>query len=194
MHIIQYIGRSHAVGLRYVQHPFLRLVVGLFGFDLYSSCINFVPGPDQSLGQLVWAILNFMCKYIYFRSTPHPVTVTTRIITFLVGNPYKPSFATVTGWGVVPTYIIYELYMYMYTCISHLFTCHDYVYHVQSYVLQFFLPHTFQVRLRTEQKTPEERSVSTDLSKYTWQCEEKTRNWVDFGKWKQTILIFVVLG
>ena len=30
------------------------------------------------------------------RSTPHPVTVTTRIITFLVGNPYKPSFATVT--------------------------------------------------------------------------------------------------
>ena len=38
----------------------------------------------------------------YLRSTPHPVTVTTRIITFLVGNPYKPSFATVTGWGVVP--------------------------------------------------------------------------------------------
>ena len=39
----------------------------------------------------------------YVRSTPHPVTVTTRIITFLVGNPYKPSFATVTGWGVDPT-------------------------------------------------------------------------------------------
>ena len=37
---------------------------------------------------------------VYFRSTPHPVTVTTRIITFLVGNPYKPSFPTVTGWGV----------------------------------------------------------------------------------------------
>ena len=29
---------------------------------------------------------------VYIRSTPHPVTVTTRIITFLVGNPYKPSF------------------------------------------------------------------------------------------------------
>ena len=41
---------------------------------------------------------------ILFRSTPHPVTVTTRIITFLVGNPYKPSFATVTGWGGDPTY------------------------------------------------------------------------------------------
>ena len=33
------------------------------------------------------------------RSTPRPVTVTTRIITFLIGNPYKPSFVTVTGWG-----------------------------------------------------------------------------------------------
>ena len=42
---------------------------------------------------------------VYFRSTPHPITVTTRIITFLVGNPYKPSFATVTGWGVDPMYI-----------------------------------------------------------------------------------------
>ena len=41
---------------------------------------------------------------VYIRSTPHPVTVTTRIITFLVGNPYKPSFATVTGWGVDPKY------------------------------------------------------------------------------------------
>ena len=41
--------------------------------------------------------------HTYLRSTPHPVTVTTRIITFLVGNPYKPSFATVTGWGVDPT-------------------------------------------------------------------------------------------
>ena len=43
--------------------------------------------------------------YVYVRSTPHPVPVTTRIITFLVGNPYKPSFATVTGWGVDPSYI-----------------------------------------------------------------------------------------
>ena len=41
---------------------------------------------------------------ISIRSTPHPVTVTTRIITFLVGNPYKPSFATVTGWGVDPKF------------------------------------------------------------------------------------------
>ena len=30
-------------------------------------------------------------------STPHPVPVHTRIILFLVGDPYKPSFATVTA-------------------------------------------------------------------------------------------------
>ena len=36
--------------------------------------------------------------------SPFPVTVTTRIIPFLVGNPYKPSFATVTGKGDNPSY------------------------------------------------------------------------------------------
>ena len=46
---------------------------------------------------------------IYIRSTPHPLTVTTRIITFLVGNPYKASFATVTGWGVDPIYRFAQL-------------------------------------------------------------------------------------
>ncbi len=36
-------------------------------------------------------------RIIYFGLSPCPVTVTTRTITFLVGNPYKPSFVTVTG-------------------------------------------------------------------------------------------------
>ena len=38
--------------------------------------------------------------------------MTTRIITFLIGNPYKPSFVTVTGWGVDLIYI----YIYMCDC------------------------------------------------------------------------------
>ena len=42
---------------------------------------------------------------ICFGCGPLPVTVTTRIITFLVGNPYKPSFATVTGRGPHPRYV-----------------------------------------------------------------------------------------
>ena len=37
-------------------------------------------------------------------TTPHPVTVTTSTIPFLVGNPYKHSFVTVTGWGVDQRY------------------------------------------------------------------------------------------
>ena len=57
---------------------------------------------DLFSSSLIWfaEILLVKVYTIYIRSTPHPVTVTTRIITFLVGNPYKPSFATVTGRGV----------------------------------------------------------------------------------------------
>ncbi len=38
-----------------------------------------------------------------FGLSPLPVIVTTGIIIFLVGDPYKPSFATVTGRGDNPT-------------------------------------------------------------------------------------------
>ena len=49
---------------------------------------------------------SFYSEYrcIYIGTTPHPVRVTTRTITFLVGDPYKPSFVTVTGWGDNPIY------------------------------------------------------------------------------------------
>ena len=43
---------------------------------------------------------------LFIGTTPQPVTVTSRILPFLVGNPYKPSFVTVTGWGVDLTYLI----------------------------------------------------------------------------------------
>ncbi len=52
--------------------------------------------------------------------SPHPVTVTTRNITFLVGNQiksYKPLFANVTGWGVVPI----NIYIYIYV-INKIYT------------------------------------------------------------------------
>ncbi len=42
---------------------------------------------------------------IYLGCSPLPVTVTTRIITYLVGDSYKPSFATVTWRGPHPKYI-----------------------------------------------------------------------------------------
>ncbi len=54
----------------------------------------FADKNHMSIGSMLW-----------FGCCPLPVTVTTRIITFLVGNPYKPSFATVTGRGDNPRYI-----------------------------------------------------------------------------------------
>ena len=69
--------------------------------------------PLYSSFSILWYIWNT----VYIRSTPHPVTVTTRIIAFLVGNPYKPSFATVTGWGVDPMYI----YIYIFWGGRHWF-------------------------------------------------------------------------
>ena len=67
----------------------------------------FVPLSVGSLDRpILWSeVLHLHILGLYLRSTPHPVTVTTRIITYLVGNPYKPSFATVTGWGVDPNFI-----------------------------------------------------------------------------------------
>ena len=47
---------------------------------------------------------------------PHPVTVTTRMIPFLVGNPYKPSLVTITRWGGRPKLYIYEFL----ACKAHL--------------------------------------------------------------------------
>ena len=49
-----------------------------------------------------WRVGEDMKKFTYDVpwNYPHPVTVTTRIVTCLIGNPYKPSFVTVTGWGV----------------------------------------------------------------------------------------------
>ena len=37
--------------------------------------------------------------FIYLGWSPLPVRVTTRIVTFLVGNPYKPSFPLLLGGG-----------------------------------------------------------------------------------------------
>ena len=41
---------------------------------------------------------------LYIGLPPFAVIVTTRIFTFFVGDPYKPSFATITGKGDNPTY------------------------------------------------------------------------------------------
>ena len=55
------------------------------------------PPKDES--QKTVAFLGGLASYI--GTTPHPVTVTTRIVPCLVGNHYKPSFVTgILGGGV----------------------------------------------------------------------------------------------
>ena len=59
---------------------------------------------------MIYNLKVFICIYIYIGCGPLTVTVTTRIITFLVGDPYKPSFPTVNVRGPYP---IYNIYIYM---------------------------------------------------------------------------------
>ena len=65
---------------------------------------NTIQVAETTAVEPSWLIRHAKIPDVCLRSTPHPVTVTTRIIPFLVGNPYKPSFVTVTGWGVDPRY------------------------------------------------------------------------------------------
>ena len=68
-------------------HPFVHRV-----FHYKPSILGFFP--------------LFLETSIYFGLSPFPVIVTTRIVSCLVGNPYKPSFATITGKGDNPTYTV----------------------------------------------------------------------------------------
>ena len=66
---------------------------------------NVYPGiisPFHDIIQCIEVVFFVCC--IYLGCGPLPVTVTTRIITFLIGNPYKPSLTTVTGRGPHPRY------------------------------------------------------------------------------------------
>ena len=49
--------------------------------------------------------------YIYIGLSTFPVIVTTRIISCLAGDSYKPSFATSTGKGDNPKYIYIYIYL-----------------------------------------------------------------------------------
>ena len=78
--------------------------------------------------QTTWKTLT-----VYLGLSPCPVTATTRIIRFLVGDPYKPSFPTVPWKGDNPTYIKLPVVPWfsessdLVSCISwensHLFLC-----------------------------------------------------------------------
>ena len=60
--------------------------------NLHSVCVS-------------WSIFSEKKQHICFRYGPLPVAVTIRIITCLLGDFYKPSFATITGRGPHPTHV-----------------------------------------------------------------------------------------
>ena len=85
----------------------------LFSYHIYIYICSSQSGSDKPKSpndcykwlQLVTLLTGGPSGVIYVGLSPLPVTVTTRIITFLVGDPYKPSFATVTGRGNNPKYM-----------------------------------------------------------------------------------------
>ncbi len=128
---------SHFYGLQSKNLLLLRLIVKQILWRIWKSWTNmletlilegetktitstvqwFWDGSKSWKHQLQWCLGDgwFYRKgtnTIYLGLSPLPVTVTTRIITFLVGDPYKPSFAAVTGRGDNPIYI-YILYCQM---------------------------------------------------------------------------------
>ena len=56
-----------------------------------------------------YCFLKGMFDVVYFGLSPFPVIVTTRIITFLVGNPYNPSVPLLLGRGTTQSILIYKI-------------------------------------------------------------------------------------
>ena len=68
------------------------------GCGMQLRCFGKIP-PERR-GSFGEKIIDWKKCPFEVGTTPLPVTVTTRIVTFLIGNPYKPSFVTVTVSGV----------------------------------------------------------------------------------------------
>ena len=79
--------------------------------DGWNTIVSFwdglFSGPEMLVSGSVFVLANviFTCYCdIYLGLSPFPVVVTTGILTLLIGDPYRPSFATVTGKGHTSIY------------------------------------------------------------------------------------------
>ena len=101
--------------------------------DIICSTIANSNDPSASIRKNVQKMQPFFISlyyiWVYFEGDGDIIkhnyigsaTVTTRI-TFLVGNPNEPSFATATGWGIVPTYIYIYIHIHL---LCGFYGCHD---------------------------------------------------------------------
>ena len=84
------------------------------------SALTYLAYHHRGATPLMFSILDRIDVYV--GSTPPPrMPVTSRIIPFLVGNPYKPLFVTVTGWAVDRMYMSWAEFVYVllkYECIA----------------------------------------------------------------------------
>ncbi len=85
----------------FAYHPCSNIPGQVETFTAWSFCFSLLSLTSPKLLQF-----NYQTKTELnapsLGLSPLPVTVTTRIITFLIGYPYKPSFATITGRGGCP--------------------------------------------------------------------------------------------
>ena len=72
-------------------------MLGVAGFQKMSSLCT---------SGLHWNCSTYCMSGICWNYPPQ-VTVTTRMISFSIGNPYQPSFVIVTGWGVDWRYVVW---------------------------------------------------------------------------------------
>ena len=72
--------------------------------SFWGRAVSFQGRAEKTSRKLTHHNLKAKKTNVSLGLSPLPVTVTTRVITFLVGDPYKPSFATVTGSGDNPMY------------------------------------------------------------------------------------------
>ena len=101
-----YIVRDYSSSSRRAWYPNHEKTPTLFHSEKVSI---FTPFDLKGVSELLPRILdnntpkkanhqpNHVYIYVYIGSTPHPATVTTMIVSFVVGNLYKPLFAAVTG-------------------------------------------------------------------------------------------------
>ena len=85
-------------------HCSLSLSLSCFEF-MCSAIIYFVTMFDYY--HYFFLFSHIYLYTVWFGLSPLPVRVTTRIITFLVGNPYKPSFPLLLGGGTTQSMMIH---------------------------------------------------------------------------------------
>ena len=103
----QYMGAAPSILSRWYISLVVSITSGIYNATPSVELDRRNPPTTSSTRSMVSLVKQLKkCCYrlhfsgMYVGTTPQPVTVTTRILPFVVGNPYKPSFVTgILGGG-----------------------------------------------------------------------------------------------